>query len=460
MTIGSFVPFIHEGLGNSSYLVELGDGAAALIDPDRTVARYVAAAAARDWHIVASFETHLHADFVSGTTALAARTGATGFVPQGARVRFPHQPLAPGQRIRLAEAEIEAVASPGHTPEHLSYVLRRHAGPPLLFSGGSLLVGGAARTDLIAPEQTGPLTRAQFATITTAFAGLPDATLLLPTHGGGSFCSSGASSQRTSTLGQERRANPLFAIADADTFVHWFPTTFPAAPRYFFHLRGVNQAGPALRSSLQPVQRLAPAAFDAARSSATVIDLRPQADFMAGHIPGSLSNAFRDAFATWLGWLLPLETALLFVCGSEPLEPVIDECLLVGFERFVAVLDGGIDAWMRAGFPTRRATLVDGSRAASCYADGAIMLDVREPGEFVEEHIVGARNIPLGSLERRLAEVPAGAPIITYCGHGERSATALSLIERAGFEPLFNLNLGIDAWKQAGGAVTSAAPAR
>jgi glyoxylase-like metal-dependent hydrolase (beta-lactamase superfamily II)/rhodanese-related sulfurtransferase len=445
------VPFVHEGLGNSSYLVELGDGAAALVDPDRTTARYLAAAEARGWRIVAALETHLHADFISGVRQLGDDGVPRLFLPAAASAHFPHEALTPGARLRLGEREVEVIASPGHTPEHVSYVIRGPAGPPALFSGGSLLMGGAARTDLIAPEQTDALTRAQYRTLTQAFAALPDETRLYPTHGGGSFCSAGASGERTSTLGRERAANPWLAYPDEEGFARDFPESFPAAPAYFFRLRPVNQAGPRLRRDIALPPPLDPTTFDAARRRALVIDVRSKEAYAAGHIPGALSNAFRDAYATWLGWLVPPDTPLLFVTDDAPLDRVIDESLLVGYERFAGWLAGGMDAWRAAGLPVKTTTLLDAHAAHDAVRRGAVALDVREPDEFAASHLAGARHVPLGSLCDALARLPRDRPILAYCGHGERAATALSLLERSGFGgPLLNLDDGLGAWQAAG----------
>lgn len=445
------IPFVHDGLGNSSYLVELGDGTAAVIDPDRTTARYHRAAESRGLRITAALETHLHADFVSGVRQLGDDGVPSLFLPEDAAARYPHQPLRPGARLRLGSHEVEVIASPGHTPEHVSYLVRGPAGPPALFSGGSLIVGGAARTDLIAPDQTDALTRAQYRTLTAAFRALLDETRLLPTHGGGSFCSAGGGGDRTSTLGRERATNPLLAEPDEETFARTFPTAFPAAPAYFFRLRTVNQAGPRRRRDIPLPPLLDPAAFDAARREALVVDVRSKEAYACGHIPGALNNAFRSAYATWLGWLVPPETPLLFVVDDAPLEQVVDESLLVGYERFAGWLAGGMAAWQTAGLPVATSALVEAQAAHDAVLDGAVALDVREPGEYAAGHIAGALHIALGRLEGELHRLPRDRPILTYCGHGERAATAISLLERGGFAgPLLNLDNGFAAWQAAG----------
>lgn len=444
------IPFVHEGLGNSSYLVQIDVNEALLIDPDRSVKRYLETAAARGWRITHVFETHLHADFVTGSLEIAAALGAKLFAPAGSEARFPHYRVAGGDIVKISGAAVEVIASPGHTPEHASYLLRGVGPAPTLFSGGSLIVGGAARTDLIAADQTAALTRAQFRTLHGAFGALPDETLLYPTHGGGSFCSTGSGRERASTLGRERAANPLLALTDEDEFVRWFPTTFPAVPDYFFRLRAVNQAGPHLRSAIPMPTLLEPSRFAELRGAGVIIDVRSTEAYMAAHIPGSISIPFRDAFATWLGWLVPANAQILLVLGEQPLDRVVDECLLVGYERFAGVLQGDLDLWERAGLPVDSAELVTAKRARQLLQEGAMALDVREPDEFAAGHLPGAAHIPLGKLAGRLGDPMRGQPIVAYCGHGERAATAVSLLERSGFGPLANLDGGIDGWKEAG----------
>ena len=342
------------------------------------------------------------------------------------------------------------MATPGHTPEHLSWVVRPPQGAPLLFSGGSLIVGGAARTDLISPELTEELTRAQFHSLRRVLAALPDETALYPTHGGGSFCSTGSGDARTSTLGAERATNPVLAITDEDEFARSFPSTFPAAPSYLFRLRALNQAGPTLRRNVEAPPALSPEEFERRRRDALVVDTRPLTEYMRGHIPGALSNAFRDAYSTWLGWLVPLETPLLFVAEKGSLDRVVDESLLVGFERFAGYLEGGVEAWRQADLPLATAETVDAEGARRALRNGAASVDVREPDEFASGHVEGAIPLPLGQLPARHDRLPRDRPLIVYCAHGQRAATAVSLLEREGFEALISLNGGIAAWRDAG----------
>jgi glyoxylase-like metal-dependent hydrolase (beta-lactamase superfamily II) len=444
------IQFVNEGLGNSSYLLDLGNDQGVLIDPDRSVERYLVALRDHGLRLTGVLETHLHADFVSGARELAARTGSAIFLAADAHSKLPVQPLRDGQTLQLNGARVTALGSPGHTPEHLSFAIEAAAGPPLLFSGGSLIVGGAARTDLISAGMTETLTRAQFRTLQSAFTQLPDETLLYPTHGGGSFCSTGSGQQRASTLGQERRENPVLSISDEDDFVSWFPSTFPAAPAYFFRLRAFNQAGPRLRSEIPLPPALAPVDFALRRAGSVIVDTRTKEEYAKGHLPGSLSNPIRDDYAVWLGWLVPEDANLLFVTDSASIDRVVDQSLLVGYERFAGWLAGGTDVWERSGRELQRIDLVDADHARRLLKQGATVLDVRETDEFQSGHIEGALHLPLGNLPAEVARVPRDRPVIVYCGHGERASTGASILEAAGFPDLINLDGGISAWKAQG----------
>lgn len=441
----------HEGLGNTSYLVEVAPGKALAVDADRRVSRYLDAAAEHGWEFVAVADTHLHADFVTGSLELRERTGAVQLMPESAGAAFPHRGVVPGERIEVGDSEIEVLATPGHAPEHVSFVLRRGSGePPMLFSGGALIAGGAARSDLVAPDLTERLTRAQFHTLHEAFRDLPDATLLMPTHGGGSFCSVGGDGAEATTVGAERAANPLLAMADEEEFVRWWPSTFPAAPAYFFRMRAINVAGPrSLADVVQPLP-MSPAAFEeAVADGALILDVRRAKDYAAAHVPGSLSIQFRDAFATWLGWIVPPDVALVFVADGVPLARVVEESLLVGYERFAGWLEGGLDVWRESGRPVAALDLVDVEGAADLLEQGALPLDVREPDEFALGHLAGAELVPLGSLEERLPGLSMDRPILTYCASGQRSTTAASILERHGARRVANLRGGYGAWQDA-----------
>jgi rhodanese-related sulfurtransferase len=444
------IPFVHEGLGNSSYIVELDNGSAIAIDPDRSVARYLGALRADGVALAGVFETHLHADFVSGARELSAVSKSPLFVPEGAASKLPHRPIHGGKAVALDGCEVTAVASPGHTPEHLSYVVRGASAPPTLFSGGSLIVGGAARTDLISADMTESLTRDQFRTIRQSFAELPDETLLFPTHGGGSFCSTGAGGERTSTLGRERRENPLLAMADEDEFVRWFPTTFPAVPDYFFRLRAVNQKGPRLRHDIPAPRPLDVEEFATLQAQAVVIDVRNKEAYARGHIPGSLNNTLRDVYPVWLGWLVPADARLLFVADEQSIEEVVDQSLLVGYEDFAGWLLGGAEAWQSSGRELAKVRLVNARVVRKLLGEGAASLDVREADEYQAGHIEGSIHVPLGRLIEDVDRVPRDRPVVVYCGHGERSSTAASLLERAGFRDLVNLDGGTGAWEDSG----------
>jgi hydroxyacylglutathione hydrolase len=440
-------PFVNEGLGNSSYLIELDDQEAILVDPDRTVDRYLAAIEARGLRLAGVFETHLHADFVSGSRELASRTGAPVFAAEAASVEFTVRGLLPGRTVPVGGHGVTAIDSPGHTPEHLSYLLRGPRDEPALFSGGSLIVGGAARTDLISREATEELTRAQFRTLRQAFASLADETLLYPTHGGGSFCSTGAGIERVSTLGRERQDNPLLGIDDEEEFLGWFPKTFPATPAYFARMRTINQRGPRLRKDITLPIALSPADFAERSHRGLVVDARSKEDYARGHIPGSLSITYRDSFPVWLGWLAPAETQLSFVTNGVPVEPLVDDSLLVGYERFGGWLEGGIAAWEQSGRGLRRVEIVDATTAKQRLLAGALALDVRELDEHALGHLPDAVHVPLGELAGRAGELPRDRPVVVYCAVGDRASSGASLLEAAGFKDISVLGGGIGAWR-------------
>lgn len=420
------VALVDEGLGNSSYLVDLGDGSALVIDPAREPAPYLAAAAERGLRVAVVAETHLHADFVSGARELAAR-GSRVVASRGAGLEHPHRGLGAGDHVDMGGLTLEALATPGHTPEHLAYLLSDGSRPVALFSGGSLLVGAVARTDLTSPDRTEELARSLWRSIQERLLTLPDDLAVYPTHGAGSFCSVSPGGERVTTIGRERSSNPLLAAPDEDTFVALLLAGFGTFPPYFLELRELNRRGPKVygdRPMLTALDVVAARAHVA--EGAVVVDVRPVEQFAAGHVPGSLSIPLRPQFASWLGWLVGRERTIVFVAGAgQDRGELVRQCLAIGYERLAGELVGGIDAWASAGLPVGTVPLVTAGAAAGT------LVDVRQRSEFADGHVPGAINLELGDAGSLASELPPG-PLTVMCGHGERAMSAASILAAQG----------------------------
>ncbi|HKO86732.1 MAG TPA: MBL fold metallo-hydrolase, partial [Actinomycetota bacterium] len=308
-------PVVDEGLGNSAYVVELGDGRALVIDPARDPTPYLELAGWRRLQIAYAAETHLHADFLTGSRELAAAAGTQVLAPNDSRLGFTHRGLEDGEEVDLGGLTLRALATPGHAPEHVSYLLLDGRQPLALFSGGALLAGTVARTDLAGPELTEPLARAAYRSLHQRLLSLPDELGVYPTHGAGSFCAAPAGDERTTTIGAERRCNRLLAARDEDAFVAQLLAGFGSYPPYFLRLRERNRVGPELLSrDWKALPLLSTDQVQQHRAGdGIVIDARPITAFAAGHIPGTLSIALRPAFASWLGWLLDDTRPVVFV---------------------------------------------------------------------------------------------------------------------------------------------------
>jgi glyoxylase-like metal-dependent hydrolase (beta-lactamase superfamily II)/rhodanese-related sulfurtransferase len=437
---------VNEGLGNTSYLVDLGDGRALVVDPERDPGKYLAAAEARGLTIGYTAETHLHADFVSGSRELAAH-GAQVIAPAAGGMEFGHRGLRDGDELGLGGLALRALATSGHTPEHLAYLLEDGGRPAALFSGGSLLVGAVARTDLIAPDRTEELARSLWRSLHERILPLPDDLPVYPTHGAGSFCAAPASAERTTTIGAERAANPLLAAPSEDAFVQLLLDGLGSYPPYFLRLREINRKGPAVYGP-GPAELAALTTEDVGRllgAGAVLVDARPVTSFAAGHIPGALSIPLRPAFASWLGWLTDPDQPAAFV-----LEPGQDRADLVrqargiGYEQLAGELAGGIPAWEAAALPVRRIRLTPAAEVT-----GAV-LDVRQAAEYQAGHLPGVSHIELGALTERAAQLD-GAPLTLMCGHGERAMTAASLLARHGHQSLAVAIGGPPDWSAAHG---------
>ena len=436
--------FVDEGLGHSSYVVDLGDGTAAVVDPPRFPIAQEALADRLGLHIGWTLDTHSHADYVTGSPALAGRWSATFLAPDASRLATPHRPVHDREHVKLSDGvELIALATPGHTPDHHAYVLAHEGAPVALFTGGSLMVGAIGRTDLCGPELAEPLAHEMFRSL-RRFDDLPDALAVYPTHGAGSFCSAPGGSPRTSTLGHERVQNALFSICDEDTFVHRLVEGFGTFPTYFARLPELNRLGPTRYDTVPRLALLSP--DDVERhldAGGVVVDARPVAAFSAGHVPGSISNALRPAFACWVGWLVTSDRPLAFVV--DPDQDRIDlvrQCLDVGHEQLAGELDGGIDAWQRTGRAVRTIPLVD-----PAHVSGQVV-DIRQANEYTLGHVPGAINVELWQVPN--ADLPV-RPLTVMCGHGERAMTGASLLAVRGRTDVVVLDGGPDTWSSVTG---------
>jgi glyoxylase-like metal-dependent hydrolase (beta-lactamase superfamily II)/rhodanese-related sulfurtransferase len=435
---------VDEGLGHASYVVGLGDGTALVVDPARFPNQQRRIAAERGWRLAWTADTHSHADYISGSPELAA-DGATFLASRGARLELPHHPVDGGDELELsAGVTLRAIATPGHTPDHLAYLLMVDDEPHALFSGGSLMVGAVGRTDLLGDKRRGDLARDLFHALRTRILTLPDDLPVYPTHGAGSFCSAPSGSARTTTIGTERATNPLLRIDDEDRFVAALLDGLGSFPTYFRQLPEINRRGPRIYPELPVLPRLD---LDTVRrhiaDGAALVDARPITEFGAAHIPGSLSVQHRNVFASWLGWLVPIDRPVVFLLDADTdRADLVSQCLAVGHDAMVGELDGGIDAWASAGLPVESIPLVTPDHIAGT------VLDIRQDNEWNAGHLPGAVHIELGDLAD--ATVPSG-PVTVMCGHGERAMSGASILTAAGHRDVSVLAGGPDDWSSSTG---------
>lgn len=437
------IPLVDEGLGNSAYLVDLGDGRALAVDASRDLRVLRAAAERRGLTVAFAADTHLHADFLSGAVQLGHDDGATVLASAAGRRAFPHLALADADETDLGGLTLRALATPGHTDEHLAFLLLDGPRELGVFTGGSLIVDSAARTDLLGADRAEELARAQYHSLRRLVA-LPDEVAVWPTHGAGSFCSAPAGAERTSTIGAQKRANPLLAAPDEDAFVARLLAGLGSYPAYFDRLTEVNTRGPKVLTGAPTLRPLSAAEIGALLAEGgDVIDVRPVADFAAGHIAGAISIPLREQFATWLGWLLPDTAPLVFVTtGDQDVTEIVWQAWKIGYERLAGYLSGGMPAWTAAGGDQQAIELVTAERIS-----GRPVLDVRQNAEHTAGHIPGSVHIELGDLAGHTGDAPAEA--VVACGHGERAMTAASLLRRAGHQGLAVLHGGPDDWATA-----------
>jgi hydroxyacylglutathione hydrolase len=434
------IPLVDEGMGNSAYLLDLDDGRALAVDASRDLRAVYAAAQRRGLTVAYAADTHLHADFLTGAVQLARADGAQVLASASGNREYPHTGLADGDEVDLGGLRLRALATPGHTHEHMAYELLDGSRTLGVFTGGSLIVGSAARTDLVSPDRTEELARAQYRSL-QRLARLDDQVAVWPTHGAGSFCSAPPGAERTSTIGTERVTNTLLRAESEDAFVAELLDSLGTFPPYFLRLGEINRRGPAAVEGDTLSALTAAEVTSLVTAGAQVVDVRPVADFGAGHVPGSVSIPLRPVFATWLGWLVDADKPIVVVRNpdQDPAE-IVWQARKVGYDQLAGELGGGLAAWTAAGQPTGSIPV-----AGPEVLDGARVLDIRQRGEYQAGHVPGADSIELGALTTRAIELP-DEPLVVMCGHGERAMGAASLLARTGHHHVTVLDGGPQDW--------------
>jgi hydroxyacylglutathione hydrolase len=450
--------FVDEGLGNTAYLVAAEEGGeAAVVDPQRDVDRYVQAAEGLGLRLRYALETHLHNDFVSGGRELAAAAGVQVGASAEARLGFEHVPLPDGATLPLGALTLGVLATPGHTPEHISFTLTEggQTAPSAVFTGGALMVGGAARTDLLGEAWTAHLARQLYHSLHDRLLALPDTVRVYPTHGAGSFCAAPVAAERTTTIGRERATNMLAQARSEADFVALATAGLPTYPTYFREMRAINIAGPRILGGVPAVQPLSVAEVQAQMAQgAALVDLRRAPDFARAHIPGAYSVRLREAFGTWVGWVVPFGTPLVLVGADDPArrEAATRQLIRIGYDNLAGYLEGGMEAWQAAGRPTAnwQTITIDALHAQLAGGAAPAVMDVRQLSEWEAGHIPGAIHVEAGQLTGEKPPIEPEQPVAVHCAHHDRSATALSLLERRGYRDLTLIVGGMSAWEDAG----------
>jgi hydroxyacylglutathione hydrolase len=446
------------GIAELSYLVGDDDeGVAAVFDPRPDVDVYLEMARDEKLSITHIFETHIHADLVSGSRELCARVDSAKIYVSaegGASYGFPHKKVKDGDRFTFGETLVTARHTPGHTPEHLSYLLAEadHPGTPWgILTGDSLFVSSAGRPDLLGDKHTKKLAEKQFHTLRDFYLKLPDHVMIYPNHGAGSPCGADIGERLSSTIGYERKFNKFLQFPDVKAFTEYAIKTAPPVPRYYPVMKKLNAKGPEILGNLPCVPGLPPKAFKAAirKKAGALVDTRTMLAFGGGHIPGAMNIGGSPVLSIWAGWMLASNEPILLVLEDEKdLEEVVRLFIRTGYSKFAGYLVGGIKAWKAAGFALAEIRQMDVHELNKRKARLQIV-DVRSPREWKNGHVPGARHIFLPELRKRVKELDRKKPTAVYCASGYRASIAASILKEEGFDNLWNVPGSWEAWKKA-----------
>jgi hydroxyacylglutathione hydrolase len=451
-------------LAHASYVLA-SDGEAVVVDPQRDVELYLQAAAQQGVKIRHIFESHLHADFVSGHRELAARTGATIYMGAQAGATFPHVPVNAGFQLKFGKASIRVLETPGHTPESICLVVTDEEKSPLpwaVLTGDTLFIGDVGRPDLSPRHTPVQLAGLLYDSLHGKLLTLPDNVLVYPAHGAGSLCGKNMRAERSSTIGTERLTNYALQIKSREEFVTQLTSNLPARPEYFLKDAEINRTGAAALSDLPPLRALEPSELLTMLSAGEMaLDVRANEEFAAGHVPGSVNIALGGQFASWAGTVLGLSAhPVLIAASAEQLEEARLRLTRVGIEVLNGYLAGGVAAWKQAGLPVSTIAQITPVELDARLKSHALLqvLDVRREPEWDAGHIENATWWPLDNFRVSPPEIDHDAPIAVHCKGGYRSMIASSLLQRAGFKQVINVVGGLDAWQQAKLPTVSAKP--
>ncbi len=452
-----FQQFKVDGLGCYSYMIGCPrQGTACVVDPERHVERYLDVAQDNGLRITDIFDTHLHADHITGSQELAAQTGATIHVHHAAQVEYQHEPLREGQRFRFGSAEIEIIETPGHTPNSVSLAVTDHARSDdvqALLTGDLLFVGDIGRPDLAGADLLEQQVRNLYDSLYEKLARFPDWTEVYPAHGEGSLCGKGMSAKPMTTLGYERRNNPLLNNMPFEEFHKVMTEEFQVRPDNFADMVDKNRKGPALLKDAVTFTRLAvPQVEQAVRNGAKLVDVRNQVAFGAAFLPGSINIGMRPGSINWLGMVVDAESEIIIVADSESdAKEAAFRFQRAGYDRLIGYLADGVAPWAVQGKQLDHLPQVtaDGLQHVLDKYKDHVVLDVRTDGEWETKHIDRAAHIPIADLIQNGTDLPKDKHITAVCDSGYRSNIAGSFLKSLGYTHVFSLIGGMTAWTAA-----------